>query len=275
MCDTDENMEKSMRGADDFDAFYRGLYGDRWENLRAALLDINNALGVRFSAEGEIEFLEDPPEGVYRMDRASVEAARLLHLPAEGIILDACAAPGGKTLVLAGCSGPMVRIEANELSSERRRRLRDVLNGQLPEATRSRVSVTGYDAARICRVRRDWYDAILLDAPCSSERHVLSAPRALSEWTRARTRQLALRQWSLLSSCFLMLKPGGCLVYSTCSISPMENDGVLQRLEEKYGGRCDILDVEKGERTAFGAIVLPDVAQGAGPLYMAHIHKKN
>lgn len=263
-----------MAGAEDFDAFYKSLYGERWEGLRAALRAPNDALGLRFRATGEIEFLEDPPEGVYRMDRASIEAAKMLHLPKDGTILDACAAPGGKTLILAGRSGPQVRIEANELSSERRRRLRDVLNGQLPEATRARVSVTGYDAARLCRIRKNRYDAILLDAPCSSERHVLNSPRMLSEWTRARTRQLALRQWSLLSSCFLMLKPGGCLVYSTCSISPMENDGVLQRLVEKYGEHCEILEVERGEKTSFGAIVLPDAACGAGPLYVAHIHKK-
>jgi len=197
----------------------------------------------------------------------------MLHLPKAGIILDACAAPGGKTLVLAGRSGPQVRIEANELSSERRRRLRDVLDGQLPHVTRARVSVTGYDAARLCRTTKNRYDAILLDAPCSSERHVLNSQRALSVWTPARTRQLALRQWSLLSSCFLMLKPGGCLVYSTCSISPMENDGVLRRLVEKYGDHCDIFDVEWGEKTSFGAIILPDAAHGAGPLFVAHIHK--
>ncbi len=250
------------------------LYGDRWAGLRAALRAPNDALGLRFSATGEIEFLEDPPEGVYRMDRASIEAAKMLHIPEMGTLLDACAAPGGKTLVLAGRSGPQVRIEANELSSERRRRLRDVLNRQLPGATRARISVTGYDAASLCRIRKNRYDAILLDAPCSSERHVINSPHALAEWTRARTRRLAQRQWSLLSSCFLMLKPGGCLVYSTCSISPIENDGVLRRLVEKYGEHCEILAVERGEKTFFGAIVLPDAACGAGPLYVAHIHKK-
>jgi len=181
----------------------------------------------------------------------------MLHLPKAGIILDACAAPGGKTLVLAGRSGPQVRIEANELSSERRRRLRDVLDGQLPHVTRARVSVTGYDAARLCRTTKNRYDAILLDAPCSSERHVLNSQRALSVWTPARTRQLALRQWSLLSSCFLMLKPGGCLVYSTCSISPMENDGVLRRLVEKYGDHCDIFDVEWGEKRRSALLFSP------------------
>ncbi|MEN6492036.1 MAG: 16S rRNA methyltransferase [Rectinema sp.] len=263
-----------MAGFRDFDAFYKTLYGDRWESLRRALLGHNDAVGLRFNMKREIEFLENPPEGVYRMDRASVQAAKALHLPSEGTVLDACAAPGGKTLVLAGGSGPQVHIEANELSAERRRRMREVLKAHLPEAIRSRIRVTGYDAARLCRIRKDWYDAILLDAPCSSERHVLNSPHALSEWTGARTRQLAVRQWSLLSSCFLMLKPGGCLVYSTCSISRLENDGVMQRLVEKYGDRCNIINGEWGERTAYGAIVLPDTSSGAGPLYVAHIHKK-
>jgi 16S rRNA (cytosine1407-C5)-methyltransferase len=263
-----------MAGCADFDAFYETLYGDRWKGLRCALLAPNDAVGLRLKTTGEIEFFEDPPEGVYRMDRASIKGAKTIHLPNEGTVLDACAAPGGKTLVLAGLSGPQTRIEANELSAERRRRMREVFKVQMPESIRPRVSVTGYDAARLCRIRKDWYNSILLDAPCSSERHVLNSPHALSEWTAARTRQLAVRQWSLLSSCFLMLRPGGCLVYSTCSVSWFENDGVVQRLIEKYEDRCNIIEEEWGERTTYGTIILPDISNGAGPLYVAHIHKK-
>ena len=262
-----------MAGSESFDDFYRELYGERWDSLRSALLAPNDGVGLRFTGDNEIELLESPPDGVYRIDRASVRAASMVHIPEEGLVLDACAAPGGKTMVLASRSGPRVSIEANELSSERRRRLRDVLDGHLPESVRARIRITGYDAARLCRMRKDWYDAILLDAPCSSERHVINSASALAAWTEARSRQLAIRQWSLLSSCFLMLKPGGCLVYSTCSISTLENDGVVRRLLQKYGERCTVLEREYGEKTAYGGIVLPDSAEGAGPLYMAHIHK--
>ncbi|HTX71337.1 MAG TPA: 16S rRNA methyltransferase, partial [Rectinemataceae bacterium] len=120
------------------------------------------------------------------------------------------------------------------------------------------------------------YDAILLDAPCSSERHVLADARALEEWSPARSRNLAARQWALLSSAFLMLKPGGCLVYSTCSLAPQENQGVVARLEGKYGGEFDFDPPEDGrcERAGAGMLMLPDRAGGAGPMFVCRLSKR-
>ena len=150
------------------------------------------------------------------MDSASIFAARSLRLPSEGRILDACAAPGGKSLVLASLMGSRpvtgagLSLVANELSADRRRRLRDVLDRHLPRELRARVLLTGRDAAAMCRSYQDAFDAILLDAPCSSERHVLSQAgarsggggrgdgAALVEWSPARIRGLAARQWALL-----------------------------------------------------------------------------
>ena len=211
------------------------------------------------------------------MDQASVLAAESLRLPLEGLILDACAAPGGKSLVLASRMVDGARLLCNELSRERRRRLINVLDGHLDEEKRRRVSVSGFDAARAGGKKGEWnrFDAILLDAPCSSERHVIQSPKALAEWKPARPRQLAARQWSLLSAAFLLLKPGGSLVYSTCALSPDENDGPVSRLLEKYSSviELDEPDFTLGEKTRYGRLILPDESGGMGPMYVARLRK--
>jgi len=291
--------EKPSTGAAAFHEYYRGIYGPRWDSLAEALAGPSRPCGLRVRLEGGYDLL--PPsqsqgnpgcgcagaeEGqaagpdagdpaVFHLDEASVAAAAALVLPSEGQILDACAAPGGKSLVLAARMGPGLRLLCNELSQDRRRRLVAVLDASLPPGIRSRVSVLGADAASLCLRRPEAFGAVLLDAPCSSERHVLADPSALSAWTPSRPRALARRQYALLSSAFLMLAPGGSLVYSTCSINPGENDGVAQRLMERHGDRLslDRAGIEGAEPTGFGCIIMPDSAEGAGPMYVFRARK--
>ena len=291
--------EKPSTGAAAFHDYYRGIYGPRWDSLAEALAGPSRPCGLRVRLEGGYDLL--PPsqsqgnpgcgcagaeEGqaagpdagdpaVFHLDEASVAAAAALVLPSEGQILDACAAPGGKSLVLAARMGPGLRLLCNELSQDRRRRLVAVLDASLPPGIRSRVSVLGADAASLCLRRPEAFGAVLLDAPCSSERHVLADPSALSAWTPSRPRALARRQYALLSSAFLMLAPGGSLVYSTCSINPGENDGVAQRLMERHGDRLslDRAGIEGAEPTGFGCIIMPDSAEGAGPMYVFRARK--
>jgi 16S rRNA (cytosine1407-C5)-methyltransferase len=269
-----------------FEAYYREIYGGRWEALRESMLA--PAAGVPYDRG-----LVKP----YILDYASALAAGLLRLPSEagpsevgpseagpseagpseaGEILDACAAPGGKTLVIASRMGGE-RLLANEFSSERRRRLLAALDEHLGPAKRGQVRVSGFDAAAAGARRSEWgrFDAVLLDAPCSSERHVLADPSALARWSAARPRFLAGRQWALLSAAFLLLKPGGSLVYATCSINPGENDGVVRRLLEKYGAAVllDPPDFTEGEGRQYGRIILPDNSGGMGPLYAARFRK--
>ena len=260
------------RGAEAFRSAYRALYGVRWTALEEALAGEASPVGFRAAPGCEPYFL----------DAASVFAAASLDLGAAGEgapVLDACAAPGGKTLVLASRLPEGARLVANELSPDRRRRLAAVLDRHLPPGLRPRVELRGADAAALCRRLPGAFGAILLDAPCSSERHVLADAAALAEWSPARIRNLAARQWALLSSAFLMLAPGGCLVYSTCSLAPEENDAVARRLGGKYGNAA-VYDPPRldeapsgAERTDLGAMVLPDAAAGAGPMYVCRVRK--
>jgi 16S rRNA (cytosine1407-C5)-methyltransferase len=260
--------KEGPRGPDAFRERYRSLYGPRWEALEASLSAVADS----------VAFSPAPGAEAYHLDSASVEAAAFLPLGA-GEVLDACAAPGGKTLVLASRlateAEPGTTILANELSSDRRRRLSEVLDRHLPPGLRARVRVSGEDAAAMCRRNEGRFGSILLDAPCSSERHVLGDPRALEAWTPSRPRSLALRQWALLSAAYLMLAEGGWLLYSTCSLSPEENEGTVARLLKKWGGRIQVEGPEGGawEPRALGSLILPDRAGGAGPLYVARLRK--
>ncbi|WP_010258347.1 16S rRNA methyltransferase [Treponema primitia] len=251
---------------DQFESYYNTIYGKRWTGLRESL--IKESKPIPYS-----DGLVTP----YMLDHASVLAALSLRVPDEGQILDACAAPGGKSLVIASIMCPQSTLLSNELSGERRRRLVKVLDEHLPPEKRERVTVSGFDAAAAGGKKSEHtrFTAILLDAPCSSERHVINNEKALAEWTPARPRFLAKRQWALLSSAFLLLQPGASLVYATCALSPEENDGVASRLVEKYRGTVllDHPDFSEGEETKYGRIILPDLCGGMGPMYVARFKK--
>ena len=257
-------------GKEAFDEYYAKLFGDRWPSLRESLL----------LPSASIPFGENLTKP-YMMDRASVLAALSLRIPGNGansggLILDACAAPGGKSLVLASHMPETVELLANELSAERRRRLANTLDEHLDAERRRRVTVSGFDSGKLGGKKSEWgrFDAILLDAPCSSERHVIQSAKALSKWTPARPRFLSQRQWALLSAAFLLLKEGGSLVYATCALSPEENDGPVSRLFEKYPGEImlDEPDFPEGEKTEYGRLILPDNS-GMGPMYVARFRK--
>ena len=258
------------RGAEAFEQYYQTLFGNRWLPLRQALCESPSQTGWN-------ENLREP----YYLDSGSVAAARAL--PAGGsTILDMCAAPGGKTLVLASSLGDGATITANEFSRDRRTRLASVLDRYLPRETRDRIQITGYDASRWSRHESASRDRILLDAPCSSERHVLGSPKHLAEWSPARIRNLSFRQWALLSGAWLVLAPGGYLVYATCALSPDENDGAIHKLLRKYpdaeiripvrDGHADLAH-HRPEHTEYGTIIMPDRSAGAGPLFFALLKK--
>jgi len=260
-----------------FDSFFSEIYRGRWVSLRAALARPAD----RMSRPCFGDYAE------YTLDSASIRAAQALKVRPGDRVLDLCAAPGGKTLILleALCGpGPghdptEGHLTANELSSARRRRLDEVIREHAPESARARVKVTGYDGNLFGLKRAGEFDRVLLDAPCSSERHCLEDDVEMKEWKESRTKQLAQRQYSLLCSAILALKPGGTLVYSTCSISPFENDGVVERaLKRKSDLVCldeetdDLADLEK---TRFGFQIFPDRADGAGPMYISRLKTRS
>jgi len=260
------------------------IYGPRWESLYPALLAPSPKV-ERSCFSGFAHYFLDP---------ASIRAAQALQVRPGEQVLDLCAAPGGKTLILAESlfggilpgtaeepmkSKPEISrygfLVANELSSDRRRRLKEVLESHMPALIRGGIEITGYDGNQFGLRKPGKFHRVLLDAPCSSERHLLEADPLAKEWRPTRTRQLFMRQYSLICSAVLALKRGGTLVYSTCSISPEENDGVIERLLKRKGDQVKLdpetSDLDDLERTRFGFQIFPDRAGGAGPIFISRL----
>jgi 16S rRNA C967 or C1407 C5-methylase (RsmB/RsmF family) len=208
------------------------------------------------------------------MDPASIAAARALDVQDGDVVLDMCAAPGGKTLILAEGLGTRGQMVANEISPQRRFRLMGVLKQYMTERARPQVDVRGFDGVQYGLKKPNTFDRVLLDAPCSGDRGLMQKPGELALWSEKKTKNMALRQYALLASAFAALKPGGTLVYSTCALSPHENDGVIDKLSKKKGGQFEVLKppCPLGEGTTHGRLILPDRDQ-AGPIFFAVVKK--
>ena len=259
-----DKTAKELSGAEKFDLYYNEIYGSRWLSLKEAMLVESNPIS-----------LSDSLASPYYMDKASILAASILPIKENYKVLDMCAAPGGKTLVLAMKLNGTGKLISNDRSAQRRTRLAKVISTCLPEALRQNITITGHDSTTWSLYEKNVYDCVLLDAPCSSERHVLVDPSALSIWSPSRPKHLAIQQFAMLAAALDATVAGGYILYSTCSINPVENELVIEKLLKKRSGLFEEIPVEKvdfsasnfSEARLHGRIILPDTSNGCGPLY--------
>lgn len=289
-----------------FEEHFSNQFDKRWSQLREALqkkekqiLRINRfssaAIELKENLQGDYILCDFLPYSYWRpdgknseeknlfyiMDPASVIVAKALEAKPHELVLDLCAAPGGKSLVMAEdmfFAGNVVtgQLISNEYSESRRDRLLKVFQNYIPKDNRQFINVKGLDGNQYGLRQPETYDKILADVPCSGERHLFENPSELKLWTARRTKNLAIRQYSLLSSSWLACKENGRIVYSTCSISQLENDEVVRKLTKKRAVEILRPDFLKNfsflEQTEFGYQILPDVV-GFGPMYFAVIKK--
>lgn len=154
-------------------------------------------------------------------------------------ILDLAAAPGSKTGMIAELMKNTGTIIANDISKARIYKL---------QATLSRLGVTNTQirskpGERIWEDYPDYFDRVLVDAPCSMEGMFnLQDPESYEHWSPKKVKRLAKQQRWLLRSAVSATKPGGIIVYSTCTLSPEENEGVVQWFLERYGSTASLLN---------------------------------
>lgn len=248
-----------------FDEYYSAIYGDRWQLIKDS-----------FKMEKENINLSSRLLSPYYLDPASIMVASLLPVSKGDRVLDMCAAPGGKTLSIALRLEGDGELISNDRSPDRRARLKTVIDECLSEKEKSIIKVKGYDASSWCLYEKEAYDAVLLDAPCSSERHVFLDPKHLSIWSPSRPKRLAKEQYALLSSAFITLKKGGYLLYSTCSINPCENQDVISRLFDRHSDEVEEIETEihAAEHMQHGLMIMPDRTDGLGPMYACLLRKK-
>ncbi|MDE2996393.1 MAG: RsmB/NOP family class I SAM-dependent RNA methyltransferase [Bacteroidota bacterium] len=177
---------------------------------------------------------------VYVQGMASQLPVRILNPGNDDRILDLAAAPGSKTLQIAAMA-PEAELAAVELVRKRKFRLDD----NLLRHGADQVRVFLQDGTKVWKYRPEHFDRILLDAPCSSEgRFRFDEPDSYAFWKRSKTKEMVRRQRRLLFSAVHALAPGGVLVYSTCSLAPEENEGVVQHALETFGHCLDIEPIQ-------------------------------
>jgi len=182
-----------------------------------------------------IETLPGYADGLFHVqDPATDEAVRLLDAQPGEHILDACAAPGGKTLALAAALGDRGRITALDASAARLVRLREnIARARVPRVTVVRCAADAPEKLP-ATIRRTQFDRILLDVPCTNTGVLRRRPDARWRFSTDSLRQACELQARLLETAAPLLRSGGRLVYSTCSLEPEENADQIDRFLERH-----------------------------------------
>lgn len=169
--------------------------------------------------------------GLYYIQEPSAMApASMLPVEPGDCVLDLCAAPGGKSTALGEKLKGKGLLVANDLSSTRAKAL--LKNIELFGI--SNALVISEAPEKLCDRFPEAFDKILVDAPCSGEGMFRRDPSMIKNWEEKGTDYYAEVQRGILDSAVRMLKPGGMLLYSTCTFSPQENEGTVQYVLDHF-----------------------------------------
>ncbi|KOC59598.1 Putative methyltransferase NSUN4 [Habropoda laboriosa] len=226
----------------------------------------------------------------YLFDGGSILPVLALDIQLGDTVLDMCAAPGGKALTILQTLLPRTLV-ANDIQRSRVNRIKGVMNQYVSDVykTEKMMFITEQDARAIDET--NIYNKILVDVPCTTDRHILHSddnnifkPSRLKE--RLRMPEL---QSEILTNALKLVSVGGTVVYSTCSLSPIQNDGVVQvALQKAYQeSDCDLVVKDMTEAlvplqyiyqfgnigSKYGHIVIPSIKNNWGPMYFCKIVK--
>jgi NOL1/NOP2/sun family putative RNA methylase len=163
--------------------------------------------------------------GAYYMQEASAQAPVQVLAPKPGeVVMDLCAAPGGKSTQIAALLGGRGALVSNDIDFSRAR----ALSGNIERMGVTNAAVVCAAPQMLCGKWAGAFDAILVDAPCSGEGMFRRDPDARRAWTPGAPAGCAARQAKILSCAGRMLRPGGRMVYSTCTFSAEENENVVE-----------------------------------------------
>jgi len=164
--------------------------------------------------------------GLYYIQEPSAMAASEMVDPQPGEkVLDLCAAPGGKSTHMAAKMKQQGLLLTNEIYPARAK----ILSQNVERMGIKNAVVTNESPAKLAERFPNFFDRILVDAPCSGEGMFRKDPGAREEWSLENVAACAERQSDILGYAATMLRPGGRVVYSTCTFSPEENEGVISQ----------------------------------------------
>ena len=161
----------------------------------------------------------------YSQDPGAMSAVAALELKDGDRVLDVCAAPGGKTTQILNAIGNSGVLLSNEFVPKRAK----ILVGNLERMGAKNAVVTSLDTAELPKMFEAYFDAVVCDAPCSGEGMFRKCDEAIEDWSEENVIACARRQSEILNNCASTVKPGGKLLYSTCTYSIDENEGVVEQ----------------------------------------------
>ena len=169
--------------------------------------------------------------GVYYLQEASAMAPVTLLDPQPGErVCDLCAAPGGKTTQIAGRMGGSGFLLCNEWSPKRAK----ILSRNIERLGIANALVTNEHPHKLADRYPGFFDRVLIDAPCSGEGMFRKEEAAVTDWSRETVEMCARRQREILHSGAQLVRPGGRLVYSTCTFSPEENEQAVEEFLREH-----------------------------------------
>ena len=160
---------------------------------------------------------------IYIQNLSSIFAAYALDIEPEDWVLDLAAAPGGKSLIFSERAKKVSAVEPDKTRFFRMKR-------NFKEHQAKNIQTYNKDGRFIYKACPEWFDKVFLDAPCSSEAHI---DGEVTWWSMRRVRRFSKLQKELILSAYKSLKPGGQMIYSTCTYAPEENEEVVEFLLKK------------------------------------------
>ena len=233
---------------DEYDAFlesmkkpaYRGM---RVNTLKCSSEDVLSLVDFKtektpffkdgYYIENEVEHIGSHPlhhaGAIYMQEPSAMSAVTMLNVKKGDKVLDLCAAPGSKTTQIAQCLQGTGLLWSNEIVRSRA----SILVQNLERCGVKNAVVSSDSPENLCPALAGYFDKILVDAPCSGEGMFRKDEGAKNEWSAEHVLSCANRQLHILNSAKVALKAGGELVYSTCTYSVEENEGVVTKFLEQ------------------------------------------
>lgn len=184
---------------------------------------------------------------VYFQEPSAMSTVGVLDIKEDDFVLDLCAAPGGKATQASEKLGKDGLLVANEIIPKRAL----ILTENIQRMGIKNAVVTNESPDTLKDKYPEFFDKIIVDAPCSGEGMFKKEPRAIDEWSVEHTLSCANRQKNILDSAIKMLKNGGKLVYSTCTFSPEENEMVVDYILKNYPDMTLLPIDKKGMQNGF------------------------
>ncbi len=270
---------KSLLG-DDYENFLKCCQGENFRGLRSNPLKISfeelsglldfNLKKMPFCKNGAylpqgVQSLGNHPlhhAGAFYIQEPSATSAVTLLEPQKGDkVLDLCAAPGGKSTQIAAELMGEGLLWSNEVVKSRA----NVLLSNIERMGVRNAVVSSCHPDILCDYLYECFDKVLVDAPCSGEGMFRKDPKALEQWSQEHVVSCAKRQMQILESAKKALKPGGTMVYSTCTFSREENEGVITEfLENNPDFELADPGVDFGRRTMKNAVRIFPMDGGEG-----------